>query len=100
MRKPQVDFKAALEAAAGTAIQGIMGSALGESASETQARVEEAKKNATDLTGLVRKKKKDDDAQPAEQTNGSGSNGTKRKAEEPAESDESAKKAKVVEEAA
>ncbi|KAM0285680.1 hypothetical protein ACHAQH_001386 [Verticillium albo-atrum] len=98
MRKPQVDIKAALEAAAGTAMQGIMGSALGESAADTEARVEEAKKNATDLTGLVRKKKKDE-AQPAEQTNGNGSNGTKRKAEEPAESDESAKKAKVAEEA-
>ncbi|KAM0333261.1 hypothetical protein ACHAQA_001922 [Verticillium albo-atrum] len=100
MRKPQVDIKAALEAAAGSAIQGIMGSALGESAAETEARVEEAKKTATDLTGLVRKKKKDE-AQPAEgQMNGHESNGTKRKAEEPAESDESAKKVKVAEETA
>ncbi|KAG6013637.1 hypothetical protein E4U43_007187 [Claviceps pusilla] len=38
-------------------IGSILGSALGESAADTQARVEEAKKTATDLTGLVRKKK-------------------------------------------
>lgn len=37
---------------------GLFGNALaGESASETQARVDEAKKTATDLSGLVRKKK-------------------------------------------
>lgn len=89
---------------------GILGAALGESAEQTQARVEEAKKTATDLTGLVRKKNKEE-LKPAEepvvkdaeepkvetQANGEESNGTKRKAEEPAEEDEPAKKAKVEE---
>lgn len=37
---------------------GILGAALGESSTETEARIEEAKKTATDLTGLVRKKDK------------------------------------------
>ncbi|KAK0386721.1 hypothetical protein NLU13_6556 [Sarocladium strictum] len=41
---------------------GILGATLGESAAETKARVEEAKKTANDLSGLVRKKK----AAPAE----------------------------------
>ncbi|KAK2596626.1 hypothetical protein QQS21_006302 [Conoideocrella luteorostrata] len=39
------------------ALGGIFGAALGETPADTQARVEEAKKTATDLTGLVRKKK-------------------------------------------
>ncbi|KAM0245475.1 hypothetical protein ACHAQJ_010557 [Trichoderma viride] len=55
---------------------GLLSAALGGSAAEVQARVEEATKNAVDLSGLVRKKKaKDDDASPV---NGSG----KRKADE------------------
>ncbi|KAL7914624.1 hypothetical protein GGI35DRAFT_466548 [Trichoderma velutinum] len=55
---------------------GILGAAFGQSAAEVQARVEEASKNAVDLTSLVRKKKaKDDDA-----VNGGGN--TKRKADE------------------
>jgi hypothetical protein len=55
---------------------GLLGAALGGSAAEVQARVEEATKNAVDLSGLVRKKKaKDDDAAPV---NGGG----KRKADE------------------
>jgi HAT1-interacting factor 1 len=37
---------------------GILGSILGESAAEQQARIEEAKKGANDLTGLVRHKKR------------------------------------------
>ncbi|KND88883.1 NASP-like protein sim3 [Tolypocladium ophioglossoides CBS 100239] len=72
---------------------GILGAALGESAAERQARVEEAAKNATDLSGLVRKKKAKDTAElpaPAA-TNG------KRKADDDAapEAAESPKKAKV-----
>ncbi|KAF7556097.1 hypothetical protein G7046_g6387 [Stylonectria norvegica] len=68
---------------------GILGAALGESAAEKEARVEEAKKTATDLTGLVRKKNKD--ATPVEaETNG------KRKAEDATE-EVDAKKAKVEE---
>ncbi|KAK6216555.1 histone H1-binding protein [Colletotrichum tabaci] len=104
LRKPPIDVNAAL---GGDGVGGILGAALGESAAQTQARVEEAKKTATDLTGLVRKKNKEE-PKPVEKSveevkateisaNGEESNGTKRKAEEPAEEDESAKKAKVEE---
>lgn len=48
----------------GEAIGGILGAALGQSAVETEARIEEAKKTATDLTGLVRKKGKPTAAAP------------------------------------
>ena len=75
--------------AASDPMSGILGATLGESAGDAQKRVEEAKKNANDLSGLVRKKAK---AEPEADTNGNG----KRKAdEEPAESE--AKKAKVEE---
>ncbi|KAK1980749.1 hypothetical protein LZ30DRAFT_722318 [Colletotrichum cereale] len=104
LRKPPIDVNAAL---GGDGVGGILGAALGESAAQTQARVEEAKKTATDLTGLVRKKNKDEPKsadKPAEEAkatevpaNGEESNGTKRKAEDSAEADESAKKAKVEE---
>ncbi|KAK2046029.1 hypothetical protein LZ31DRAFT_552740 [Colletotrichum somersetense] len=104
LRKPPIDVNAAL---GGDGVGGILGAALGESAAQTQARVEEAKKTATDLTGLVRKKNKDEpksDDKPAEEAkatevsaNGEESNGIKRKAEDFAETDEPAKKAKVEE---
>lgn len=87
---------------------GLLGAALGgESAAEKESRIEEAKKTATDLTGLVRKKVKDEappaaaaaDATEAGKTNGQhATNGSaKRKAEEPAEGTPEAdsKKAKV-----
>ncbi|KAM0240829.1 hypothetical protein ACHAP5_007813 [Fusarium lateritium] len=88
LRNDPIDAKDILGADAGP-IGGILGAALGESAAETKARVDEAKKTATDLSGLVRKKNKD------ESTAGSDteSNG-KRKAEESVE-DTEAKKAKV-----
>ncbi|KAH6968640.1 hypothetical protein HG530_013364 [Fusarium avenaceum] len=88
LRNDPIDAKDILGADAGP-IGGILGAAIGESAAETKARVDEAKKTATDLSGLVRKKNKD------ESTGGSDteSNG-KRKAEESAE-DTEAKKAKV-----
>lgn len=71
---------------------GLLGAALGGSAAEVQARVEEATKNAVDLSSLVRKKKpKDDEATTP--VNGGG----KRKADEESTELES-KKAKVVEE--
>lgn len=73
---------------------GILGAALGESAEQTQARIEEAKKTATDLTGLVRKKAKEE-PKPAE-SQANGENSSKRKAEEPA-GDEASKKAKIEE---
>ncbi|KAM0557056.1 hypothetical protein ACHAPJ_005319 [Fusarium lateritium] len=94
LRKDPIDAKDILGADAGP-IGGILGAAIGESAAETKARVDEAKKTATDLSGLVRKKNKDAPAAepeaaaaPEAETNG------KRKAEEPAE-DTEAKKAKV-----
>jgi HAT1-interacting factor 1 len=37
---------------------GILGAALGESPAQAQARIEEAKKSAKDLTGLIRRKAK------------------------------------------
>lgn len=37
---------------------GILGAALGESPADATARIEEAKKSAKDLSGLVRKKAK------------------------------------------
>ncbi|KAI8286669.1 NASP-related protein sim3 [Colletotrichum sp. SAR 10_98] len=101
LRKPPIDMNAAL---ADQAMGGILGAALGESAEQTQARIEEAKKSANDLTGLVRKKAKEEPkpaevpkvAEPAE-PQANGENGAKRKAEEPAEDEDSAKKAKVEE---
>ncbi|KAM0424636.1 hypothetical protein ACHAPT_010162 [Fusarium lateritium] len=94
LRNDPIDAAGLLGADA-TPLGGILGAALGESAAETKARVEEAKKTATDLSGLVRKKNKDAPvpapepaAAPEAESNG------KRKAEEPAEESE-AKKAKV-----
>lgn len=81
---------------------GILGAALGESAVEAEARIEEAKKTATDLTGLVRKKGKAA-ASPAAVVEATTSeiNGGKRKAEElEAEGGEAIKKARTEEEAA
>ncbi|KAG6242650.1 hypothetical protein E4U24_005639 [Claviceps purpurea] len=78
----------------------ILGGTLGESAADTQARVEEAKKTATDLTGLVRKKKPAATEEPsgstAAATDASPSTSGKRKAEEDASvTAESPKKSKV-----
>ncbi|KAG6042998.1 hypothetical protein E4U39_005141 [Claviceps sp. Clav50 group G5] len=78
----------------------ILGGTLGESAADTQARVEEAKKTATDLTGLVRKKKPAATEEPSKSTaaatDASASTGGKRKAEEDASvTAESPKKSKV-----
>jgi len=60
---------------------------LGESPADAAARIEEAKKTATDLTGIVRKK-----AKPAPEASANGTNG-KRKLADDAESNGS-KKAK------
>ncbi|KAG6301833.1 hypothetical protein E4U45_003123 [Claviceps purpurea] len=78
----------------------ILGGTLGESAADTQARVEEAKKTATDLTGLVRKKKPAATEEPSESaaaaTDACTSTSGKRKAEEDASvTAESPKKSKV-----
>lgn len=94
LRAPPVDVNAALGGPAGAPdstnpMSGILGAALGESPAEQHARIEEAKKGANDLTGLVRRKK----APKAEDD--SSANG-KRKAEDNAEKVD-AKKAKVEE---
>ncbi|KAG5945416.1 hypothetical protein E4U59_005858 [Claviceps monticola] len=78
----------------------ILGGTLGESAADTQARVEEAKKTATDLTGLVRKKKPAATEEPfrstAAATDASTSTSGKRKAEvDVSVTAESPKKTKV-----
>lgn len=86
LKKPPVDVEGVL--GADNPMSGILGAALGESAADAQARIEEAKKGAKDLSGLVRKKEKKPDAA---ETHG------KRKAEEPADGTEEAKKAKVEE---
>lgn len=72
-------------------VLGLLGAAIGESATEKQARLEEAKKAAKDVSGLVRKKAKEEPKPEAEQTNG------KRKAEDAAPGEDDAKKAKVEE---
>ncbi|KAJ2898542.1 hypothetical protein MKZ38_003833 [Zalerion maritima] len=100
LRKPPIDINAAI--ASGTGAAGGLLGALASGASGSAKEVEEAKKNATDLSGLVRKKggKKESAADTALETASNGtSNGTKRKAEEPAaEEEDSAKKVKVAEE--
>jgi len=72
-------------------LTGLLGKAIGETPFDQTARVEEAKRNARDLSGLVRKKAKEQPTQEPEETNG------KRKAEEPVEGEEEAKKTKVEE---
>jgi HAT1-interacting factor 1 len=74
---------------------GILGATLGESPADAAARIEEAKKTATDLTGLVRRKAKQDASTPEPSASTNGTN-RKRKAEDGAE-DSDAKKAKVEE---
>ncbi|KAI1808959.1 hypothetical protein F4811DRAFT_7475 [Daldinia bambusicola] len=115
LRKPPMDVNSVL--AADDTVLGVLGSALGGSAANKEARLEEAKKSAKDVSGLVRKKAKDDhpnpepetkteaekpqqqqqqqqQQQPKEETNG------KRKAEDAAPGEDEAKKAKVEEEPA
>ncbi|KAG8406886.1 hypothetical protein J3459_006636 [Metarhizium acridum] len=96
LKKDPIDASDLLGGPQANALGGLFGAALGESAAETQARVEEAKKTATDLTGLVRKKKAKEEEKPepaAPATNG------KRKAEdEVPEAAESPKRAKVEDE--
>jgi HAT1-interacting factor 1 len=91
---PGIDVKEALYgpgALAGiNAMGGILGATLGESPADAAARLEEAKKGATDVSGLIRKK-----AKPApSETNGT--NG-KRKLEDESVESESNKKVKVEE---
>ncbi|KAI1497839.1 hypothetical protein F5X99DRAFT_353582 [Biscogniauxia marginata] len=89
LRKPPMDVNEAL--GGDNPLTGLLGAALGETAAEKEARVEAAKKSANDLSGLVRKKAKEEQKSQSEETNGNG----KRKAEDPVEAEEEAKKAKV-----
>jgi HAT1-interacting factor 1 len=57
LKNGPIDTQGLLGGDAANSLGGLFGAKAGESASETQARVDEAKKTATDLTGLVRKKK-------------------------------------------
>ncbi|KAI2625572.1 hypothetical protein GGR54DRAFT_653948 [Hypoxylon sp. NC1633] len=94
LKKPPMDINSVL--AADDGVFGVLGAALGESATDKGARLEEAKKNAKDVSGLVRKKTKEEEPKPeteTKETNG------KRKAEDPAPGDDEAKKAKVEESA-
>jgi hypothetical protein len=94
LQRPPVDVKDVLygPSSGGNPMGGILGTTLGESPADAAARIEEAKKTATDLTGLVRRKAKAEASTP-EQSTTNGMNG-KRKAEDDAE-DSDAKKAKV-----
>ncbi|KAH6652766.1 hypothetical protein BKA67DRAFT_301064 [Truncatella angustata] len=88
LKKPPVDVEGVLGAE--NPMSGLLGATLGETSADAQARIEEAKKGAKDLSGLVRKKeKKPEPVEPAAETNG------KRKADEPADGADEAKKAKV-----
>ena len=91
-----------------TPLNGILGQMLGESKKEQKRRLDEASLGATDLSGLVKRKK--EKSSVAEGTsapsstilNGHGTTSTKRKIggiEEQAEDTEGVKKAKVEEEA-
>ncbi|KFY28970.1 hypothetical protein V493_02626 [Pseudogymnoascus sp. VKM F-4281 (FW-2241)] len=85
LRAPPIDISAALNGPPGAGSSGLIGSMLGETAAQTAQRVEEAKKGATDLSGMVRKKEK-------KEMNGNG----KRSAEEGVEgNEEGGKKPKV-----
>ncbi|KAI5462715.1 hypothetical protein BGZ63DRAFT_355237 [Mariannaea sp. PMI_226] len=97
LRNDPIDTEGLLGAEANP-LGGILGAVAGESKADTKARVEEAKKTATDLTGLVRKK-----AKPAAPTTTAApsepeANG-KRKAEDELVEDPSVKKAKIETEA-
>jgi HAT1-interacting factor 1 len=71
-------------------VSGILASATGQTPAEAAALIEDAKKNATDLSGLVRHKPK----KAAEPAPTNGTNG-KRKAEEEPEEEIDSKKTKV-----
>jgi HAT1-interacting factor 1 len=91
LRKPPIDINAAINGPAAAAMGGILGATLGETAGQAEARIAEAKKTATDLSGLVRKKAKADEPAAAPvATNGSSetTNG-KRKADEVEDAPES-----------
>lgn len=59
VRAAPVDVKGLSDLTGGDgSLAGILGETLGETPEQVKARLEEAKKNANDLSGLVRKKQK------------------------------------------
>ncbi|PMD25245.1 hypothetical protein NA56DRAFT_677059 [Hyaloscypha hepaticicola] len=98
LKAPPVDVKDALYGPAGALdvnpTGGILGATLGESPAEAAARIEEAKKTANDLTGLIRRKKAKPDAATPEPTASTNGTSGKRKAEDVVEENDS-KKVKV-----
>lgn len=96
MKKDPIDASDLLGGPQANALGGLFGAALGESAAETQARVEEAKKTATDLTGLVRKKKAKEEEKP--EPAAPATNGKRKAGDEVPEAAESPKRAKVEDE--
>ncbi|KID83432.1 histone H1-binding protein [Metarhizium guizhouense ARSEF 977] len=96
LKKDPIDASDLLGGPQANALGGLFGAALGESAAETQARVEEAKKTATDLTGLVRKKKAKEEEKP--EPAAPATNGKRKAGDEVPEAAESPKRAKVEDE--
>ena len=94
LKAPPVDVKDALTGALDVnPTGGVLGATLGESPAEAAARIEEAKKNATDLTGLIRKKPKPDATTFELPLSTNGTNGKRKAEDDPEESD--SKKVKV-----
>ena len=80
----------------GNSMGGILETTIGETPIEAAARLEEAKKGANDLTGLVRKKEKKEEANGAEIPAVSAGTNGKRKVEDDLEGEvEVSKKARV-----
>lgn len=78
----------------GEAIGGLLGGLMGQPAEKAEARIEEAKKTATDLTGLVRKKTK---PAPATAPEAADPPSGKRKAEDEAVEEDATKKPRTEE---
>ncbi|KAG9244341.1 hypothetical protein BJ878DRAFT_506752 [Calycina marina] len=95
LSKPPIDVKGMKDSVFGgqNPLGGLLGATQGGSAAEVDARLEEAKKNATDLTGLVRHKRKPEDSNGTASATRNGAG--KRKAEDDIEDIETSKKAKV-----
>ena len=95
LRAPPVDVNQAVYGVSGASdgsnpMSSLLGSVLGGSPAESKARIEEASKNANDITGLVRRKKdKSNEGYTIKTENTNG----KRKANDEAEGE--SKKARV-----
>lgn len=89
LRKDPIDASALLGGDGGAnPLGGVLGAVLGESAADAQTRIDEAARTATDLSGLVRKKKAKEPELAA--------NGKRKADDDPApEGSESPKRAKV-----